>query len=74
MDVLCKETNRYAPVNMSHLVKARIVEELRARGMAERADFVDRQFPEEIDTVKNASLLRMLKLDPDVVAAATISD
>ncbi len=59
---------------MSRLVKARIVEELRARGMTERAEFVDRQLPDEIDTVKNASLLRMLKLDPEVVAAATISD
>jgi hypothetical protein len=59
---------------MSRLVKTRIVEELRARGLGERAEFVDRQLPDEIDTVKNASLLRMLRLDPDVVAAATIAD
>lgn len=58
---------------MSYLVKAKIVEELRARGMSERADFVERQFPDEIDLRTNGSLVRMLKLDPDVLAAATVS-
>jgi hypothetical protein len=58
---------------MSYLVKAKIVAELRAKGMSERAEFVDRQFPDEIDLVKNASLVRMLKLDPEVLAAATVS-
>jgi hypothetical protein len=58
---------------MSHLEKAQILAVLRERGMSERADFVDRQLPDEIDPVKNASLLRMLRLDKDVLAAATVN-
>jgi len=44
--------------------KAAIVGTLRARGRLERADWVDRQLPPLVDTVKNASLLRMLGIDP----------
>lgn len=58
---------------MSHVDKAQILAVLRARGMSERADFVDRQLPDRIDPLKNASLLRMLRLDADVLAAATVS-
>jgi hypothetical protein len=57
---------------MSHIVKAQIVSVLRERGELDRAEFVDRQLPDEIDQVKNASLLRMLRLDADVLAAATV--
>jgi hypothetical protein len=58
---------------MSHIEKAKIIAELRARGMSERAEFVDRQLPEKIDPVRNASLLRMLHLEPEVLAAATVT-
>ncbi|GLZ00103.1 hypothetical protein Acsp02_73550 [Actinoplanes sp. NBRC 103695] len=57
---------------MSHIQKSQIVSVLRERGELDRADFVDRQLPDEIDQVKNASLLRMLRLDADVLAAATV--
>jgi hypothetical protein len=58
---------------MSHVEKAQILDVLRSRGLSERADFVDRQLPDQIDPLKNASLLRMLRLDHDVLAAATVS-
>jgi hypothetical protein len=57
---------------MSHIDKAQIIIVLRDRGMSERADWVDREFSSQIDAHANASLLRMLKLEPDVLAAATV--
>lgn len=57
---------------MSHIEKSQILTVLRDRGEVERAEFVDRQLPDAIDPVKNASLLRMLRLDDDVLAAATV--
>jgi hypothetical protein len=47
-----------------HVDKAEIVAELRARGLNDRADFVDRQLPRIVDTERNGSLLRMLGVDP----------
>ena len=47
-----------------HIDKAQIVATLRSRGLHDRADWVDRQMPLTIDTVKNASLLRLLDIDP----------
>jgi hypothetical protein len=58
---------------MSHIEKSKILVVLRDRGEAERADWVDRQLPEKIDPNKNASLLRMLRLDDEVLAAATVA-
>lgn len=49
--------------------KRRIVEILRSRGLHARADWVDRQLPEEVDTYDNASLLARLELTPAVLAA-----
>jgi hypothetical protein len=51
-----------------HLDKAAIVSTLRARGLPERADWVDRQLPALVDTERNASLLRTLGVDPAEVA------
>jgi hypothetical protein len=59
---------------MTHIDKAKILTVLRDKGMAERADWVDRQLPAKIDPVKNASILRMLRLDADVLAAATVTE
>jgi hypothetical protein len=59
---------------MSHIDKAKILTVLRDRGMLDRADWVDRQLPDEIDPQRNASILRMLRLDADVLAAATVED
>lgn len=57
---------------VSYIEKAQILTVLRNRGEADRADWVDRQLPDEIDPRANASLLRMLRLDPEVLAAATV--
>jgi hypothetical protein len=50
-----------------HIDKAEVVAILRSRGQQARADWVDQQLPPIIDTRKNASLLRMLDIDPATV-------
>lgn len=50
--------------------KAEILATLRSRGLAARADWVDRQLPSIIDTDENGSLLRMLDIDPETMAPA----
>jgi hypothetical protein len=47
-----------------HIGKAEIVALLRSRGLHDRADWVDRQLPQVVDTYTNGSLLRMLHIDP----------
>jgi hypothetical protein len=59
---------------MTYIDKTQILDALRAKGMSERADWVDRQLPDRIDPVKNSSILRMLRLDKEVLAAATVKD
>jgi hypothetical protein len=41
-----------------------IVAALRARGLEDRAVFVERQLSEVVDTDRNGALLRMLGVDP----------
>ncbi|HKT05318.1 MAG TPA: hypothetical protein VJT31_37860 [Rugosimonospora sp.] len=53
-----------------YLDKAEIVAALRARGLNERAEWVDRDLPPLVDTTKNAALLRMLDIDSTTMAAA----
>jgi hypothetical protein len=43
--------------------KERIVSKLRDRGLNARADWVQRELPDEVDTDKHASLLSTLNLD-----------
>jgi hypothetical protein len=45
------------------IAKSRVVAELHGRGQHDRADWVDRALPEQIDTAQNASLLGLLSLD-----------
>ncbi|GAA4958168.1 hypothetical protein [Actinoplanes utahensis] len=49
--------------------KAVVIAALRERGQQARADFVDRELPERIDSTEHGGLLAMLHLDP-----ATLSD
>jgi len=49
-----------------HIAKAEIISVLRSRGLHARADWVDRELPELVDTYKNGALLRMLDVDPAV--------
>lgn len=53
-----------------HVDKAEVVSVLRSRGLHARADWVDRELPDLIDTYKNAALLQMLGVDPAAVPPA----
>ena len=48
----------------TYVDKAEIVAALRSRGLHARADWVDRELPELVDTYRNAALLRTLDIDP----------
>jgi hypothetical protein len=50
--------------------KADIVATLRSRGLQDRADWVDRELPDVVDTYKNGALLRMLDIDPATMQTA----
>jgi hypothetical protein len=54
----------------TYVDKAEVVATLRSRGLHARADWVDRELPELVDTYRNAALLRTLAIDPASVAAA----
>ena len=45
------------------VAKSKVLAVLRSRGQNDRADWVDRTMPDEIDTAKNSGLLNLLKLD-----------
>jgi hypothetical protein len=53
--------------------KSVIIATLRERGLPERADFVDRQLPDEVDPAKHGGLLATLHLDLDDLAAGISS-
>jgi len=44
-----------------------ILDALRNRGQQARADWFDRELPEQIDLTRNSSLLTTLDLDADVL-------
>lgn len=56
----------------TYVAKLEVVATLRSRELHDRADWVDRELPAFIDTVKNAALLRTLGID-DVVAVPSAS-
>jgi hypothetical protein len=58
------------PVNIE---KSEIISALRSKGMNARAEWVDRELPEVVDTDKNASLLRMLGVDPAGISSARLA-
>ncbi|HEY0001198.1 MAG TPA: hypothetical protein VGB74_12145 [Actinoplanes sp.] len=47
-----------------------IVDELRKRGQDQRADFVSRQLPDDVDPAKHTGLLNTLHLNFDELALA----
>jgi hypothetical protein len=53
--------------------KARVLATLRQRGQHARADFVDRELPDRIDSAKHGGLLATLHLDLAELADATPS-
>jgi hypothetical protein len=46
-----------------HIDRSEITDVLRSRGLDARADWVDRELPEIVDTHKNAALLSTLGID-----------
>lgn len=42
-----------------------IITKLRERGQHQRADFVERQLPDDVDPAKHGGLLATLHLNPD---------
>ena len=54
----------------TYVDKAEIVATLRSRGLHARADWVDRELPDVVDTYKNDSLLQMLGVDPATISPA----
>ena len=46
-----------------HVDKAEIIAVLRSRGLDARADWVDRQLPQIVDTYQNGALLQLLNID-----------
>jgi hypothetical protein len=59
--------------NSVYIDKAEIISVLRSRGLNARADWVDRELPELVDTYKNAALLRMLGVDPAGLSPAHVA-
>jgi hypothetical protein len=45
-----------------------VVAVLRERGQPARADFVERELPEHIDTTEHGGLLAMLNLEPETLS------
>jgi hypothetical protein len=53
--------------------KAVVIAVLRERGQHARADFVDRELPEQIDPNQHGGLLAMLNLDPEELSGHSSS-
>jgi hypothetical protein len=48
---------------LSQVDKRKIIDALRRRGQPIRAEWVDRELPDRVDTVRNAGLLATLGID-----------
>ena len=56
-----------------YVEKCEIIKVLRSRQLHERADWVDRQLPELVDTYKNSALLDTLGIDPATLPPSTVA-
>ena len=56
-----------------HIEKTDIIADLRARGLNERADWVDRDLPPLVDTQKHSALLQMLGIDMSTITRVDIA-
>lgn len=63
--------NGFTREQTMRIAKHRIVEALRERGQQARADWVERELPERVDSDKHVGLLATLRLDPADLAEAT---
>jgi hypothetical protein len=56
-----------------YIEKAAIIQLLRSRERHDRADWVDRQLPDLVDTDKNSALLEMLGVDPATMSPVEVT-
>jgi hypothetical protein len=56
-----------------HIDKAEIIAILRSRGQNDRADWVDRQLPDIVDTYQNGALLQMLNIDLSTMSPVDVA-
>jgi hypothetical protein len=63
--------NGYTREQTMRIARHRIVSALRERGQRARADWVERELPERVDSEKHVGLLATLRLDPADLADAT---
>jgi len=56
-----------------HIAKTEIIADLRARGLNERADWVDRDLPTLVDTGKHSALLQLLGVDVSTMAGVDVA-
>jgi len=56
-----------------YIDKAEIIAILRSRGQQARADWVDRELPQIVDTYKNGALLQMLGIDPAAMTTVDVA-
>ncbi len=59
--------------NAMYINKVEIVSVLRSRGLHDRADWVERELPNLVDTGKNAALLKMLGVDSAALPPAQVA-
>ena len=52
---------------MAQIPKAMIVEQIRSRSGAEKANEADKEFPDKLDTDNDAGLLQKYGLSPDEI-------
>ncbi|MDT4987070.1 MAG: hypothetical protein QOI74_1164 [Micromonosporaceae bacterium] len=53
--------------------KAEVISVLRAKGLDAKADWVDRELPELVDTKAHRALLQMLGIDPATMASVDVA-
>lgn len=56
-----------------YIEKAEIIRVLRSRELHDRADWVDKDLPELVDTQKNRALLEMLGVDPAAITPVDVA-
>ena len=55
---------RREPIQTMKIDKSKVLEALRQRGQHSRAEWVDRELPNRIDTAQHSGILATLNLDP----------